>query len=236
MSAVVDFHSHILPGIDDGSKSIDESMAMLKMEWEQGIHQVVATPHFYPQHDQLSRFLDRRGQAFARLEEKVAGVPQLPKLHIGAEVHFFHGISDCDELPLLTIDNGKYILIEMPHCPWTEEMYYQLERICTKQNLHPIIAHVDRYLKGFRRGNTLQRLAELPVLVQANADFFLDRWTEKTAINMLRDGKIHLLGTDCHNLTSRKPNLEAALQKIEKRLGAEGISQIDHYGQTVLGD
>lgn len=236
MSTAVDFHSHILPGIDDGSKSVEESVAMLQMEWEQGISQVVATPHFYPQHDQLNRFLDRRERAAQQLKEKTADTRQLPKLHIGAEVHFFQGISDCDELPLLTIDNGKYILIEMPHSPWTDEMYYQLERICTKQNLHPIIAHMDRYLKGFRTEKTLQRLAELPVLVQANAEFFLNKWTQKAAINMLREGKIHLLGSDCHNLTSRKPNLEAALKKIEKRLGADGISQIDHYAQTVLAD
>lgn len=236
MSTAVDFHSHILPGIDDGSKSVEESIAMLQMEWEQGISQVVATPHFYPQHDQLNRFLERRERAVAQLEEKTADIQHFPKLHIGAEVHFFQGISDCDELPLLTIDNGKYILIEMPHLQWTDEMYRQLERICIKQNLHPIIAHIDRYLKGFRMEKTLQRLAELPVLVQANAEFFLDKWTQKAAINMLREGKIHLLGSDCHNLTSRKPNLEAALKKIEKRLGADGICQIDHYAQTVLAD
>lgn len=236
MSTAVDFHSHILPGIDDGSKNVEESIGMLQAEWEQGISQVVATPHFYPQHDQLSCFLVRRERAAQQLGEKTADIPQLPKIHIGAEVHFFPGISDCDELPLLTIDNGKYILIEMPHSSWSDEMYHQLDQIYIRQNIHPIIAHVDRYRKDFRTGKTLQRLAELPVLVQANAEFFLDKRTQKTAINMLREGKIHLLGSDCHNLISRKPNLEAALKIIEKRLGADGISQINHYAHTVLAD
>lgn len=236
MNKIVDFHSHILPGIDDGSKNIEESIAMLQMEQAQGIDCVVATPHFYPQNDQLPRFLDRRAQAEEILREKNGKQEKLPKLHIGAEVHFFRGISDCEELPLLTIDGGSYILIEMPQIPWTDEMYSQLERIYTKQNLHPIIAHIDRHLKGIRTAKLLQRLEDLPVLVQANAEFFLNRRTESLALRMLRDGKIHLLGSDCHNLTSRKPNLEEALKKIEKRLGEDVIARINHHEQTILTD
>lgn len=236
MNKIVDFHSHILPGIDDGSKNREESIAMLQMEQAQGIDCVVATPHFYPQHDQLSRFLDRRAQAEEILREKKGKQEKLPKLCIGAEVHFFRGISDCEELQLLTIDGGSHILIEMPQIPWTDEMYRQLERIYTKQNLHPIIAHIDRHLKGFRASRLLQRLEDIPVLVQANAEFFQNKRTQSLAMRMLRDGKIHLLGSDCHNLTTRKPNLEAALKKIEKRLGEDAIARINHYEQTVLTD
>lgn len=235
MNRTVDFHSHILPGIDDGSKNPEESVAMLQMEQAQGIDCVVATPHFYPQHDQLSCFLERRAQAVKLLKEKTEG-KDLPRLHIGAEVHFFQGISDCDALPQLTIGGGQYILIEMPQALWTEGMFNQLERIYTKHNLYPIIAHIDRYLGGFRSGKLLRRLEEMPVLVQANAEFFLDKRTEKKAIRLLEAGKIHLLGSDCHNLSSRKPNLEEALKLIRLRLGDEAIDHIHHYEQTVLAD
>ncbi len=236
MSSAVDFHSHILPGIDDGSKDTEESIAMLQMEQAQGIDCVVATPHFYPQRDQLDRFLERREQAVKRLVEKIGERSELPRLHIGAEVHFFRGIGDCNALSLLTIADGNYIMIEMPQLMWTDEMYRQLERIYTKQKLRPILAHIDRYLSGFRTAKLLKRLEELPVLIQANAEFFLDKRTEAVAMRMLRDGKIHLLGSDCHNLTSRKPNLEEALKKIEKRLGDEAIARINRYEQTVLAD
>lgn len=231
MKTFVDFHSHILPGVDDGSKDLAETLAMLQMEKEQGVEHVVATPHFYPQHDQLRRFLECRKQAEELLREKCSDLPQV---HIGAEVHFFRGISDCEELPLLTIDGGRYILIEMPQGVWTEEMLYQLERIYTKQNLQPIIAHIDRYLGGFRKAKLMRRLENLPVLVQANAEFFLNKRTEKAAMRMLKEGKIQLIGSDCHNLTSRKPNLEAALKKIEKTLGEEAVAQIYHYEQLIL--
>lgn len=233
MNVTVDFHSHILPGIDDGSKSPEESVAMLQMERAQGIQSVVATPHFYPQHDQLSRFLERREAAAALLKDKTEG-KGLPAVHIGAEVHFFQGISDCDALPQLSVNGGHYILIEMPHGPWSNEMYRQLEQIYIKHNLHPVIAHLDRYLHSFRCAGILRRLSELPVLVQANAEFFLDKHTEKTAMRMLRKGQIHLLGSDCHDLTSRKPNLEKACKKIEKRLGDEAFRYINRYEQETL--
>lgn len=236
MSTVIDFHSHILPGIDDGSKNTEQSVAMLQMQWEQGIRRVVATPHFYPQHDRLEYFLARRKESEEALWEKIRGLENIPRLHIGAEVHFFRGISDCEELPLLTIDGGRYILIEMPHGPWTDEMYHQLERIYTKRSLCPIVAHIDRYLNGLRRENRMQRLEELPVLIQANAEFFTSRRMEKTAMRMLRDGKIHLLGSDCHNLTDRKPNLSLALEKIEKRLGTNGLEKVRECEKIVLPD
>ena len=63
MNKIIDFHSHILPGIDDGSESVEQSIAMLRMEAEQGITHVVATPHFYPRHDTPQRFLQRRKDA-----------------------------------------------------------------------------------------------------------------------------------------------------------------------------
>ena len=236
MSTAVDFHSHILPGIDDGSKNPEESVEMLKCMQTQGIDCVVATPHFYPLHDQLDQFLERREQAVAAFREKIGAISTPPELHIGAEVHFFRGIGDCDALPLLTIDGGNYIMIELPHGVWNDEIYRQIEHICTKQNLHPIIAHIDRYLGGFWTAKKLERLWELPVLIQANADAFTNKRTEKKVMRMLKDGRIHLLGSDCHNLTTRKPNLEKALRKIEKHLGTEVIARIHECEKAVLAN
>ena len=69
MREIIDFHSHILPGIDDGSRNVEESIALLRKEAEQGITHVIATPHFYPQHDTPERFLKRRNEAETVLRE-----------------------------------------------------------------------------------------------------------------------------------------------------------------------
>lgn len=233
MSGMIDFHSHILPGIDDGSKSLEMSIAMLRMEAEQGIEHVVATPHFYPQHDTPEQFLKRRAEAENALREEMQKHPGLPTLSMGAEVYYFPGISDSEEISKLTIDESRYILIEMPTSSWTEAMYRELEGLYIKRGLIPIVAHIDRYIGRFRNHGILKRLARLPVLVQANAEFFLERSTSSLALRMLKKDGIHLLGSDCHNLTSRKPNLNGALDLINRKLGEDALEGIISYQQDV---
>lgn len=234
MCEIIDFHSHILPGIDDGSRNVEESIALLRKEAEQGITHVIATPHFYPRHDTPERFLERRAEAEMLLREEMSKHTGLPKLSIGAEVYYFNGISDSDSILLLTIDKERCILVEMPLCPWPEKVYRELEDIYCKQGLLPVVAHIDRYLGRFRTYGIPNRLAELPVLVQANADFFLNKSTAATALRMLKKDQIHLLGSDCHNLSDRSPNLMEAVTVIEKRLGSGPIEAICQWQQQAL--
>ena len=234
MSMVIDFHSHVLPGIDDGSASLEESIAMLRQESEQGIGHVVATPHFYGSRDNLDRFLERRAESVQLLREETEKHTGLPGLSVGAEVHFFTGISESRQIANLTISGTEYIMIEMPHGPWTDSMYRELEQIYVKQGLVPILAHLDRYLNRFRAHSVFKNLELLPVLVQANGSFFLNKATSAWAMRLLKKGKIHLLGSDCHNLTSRKPNLGLTVQAIEKSLGEDAVSGIMENGQEVL--
>lgn len=234
MSMVVDFHSHILPGIDDGSSGVEESVGMLKMEASQGVRHIMATPHFYAHHDSLEHFLEKRVQAERKLQEVMRQHPGLPEISVGAEVRYFPRMSNSDALQELTLGGSEYILIEMPGSAWTDRMYQELEDIPIKQGLTPVIAHVDRYIAPFATHGIPQRLAELPVLVQANASFFLHRSTARMALRMLKKGQIHLLGSDCHNLKTRKPNLGDAVAVIERRLGREAIERIQMNEREVL--
>lgn len=236
MSGIVDFHSHVLPGIDDGSASIEESIAMLQMEMDQGIRQVIATPHFYPRHDSPERFLARRNEAEARLRNAMASHGDLPQVICGAEVYFFSGISNCEALPELTIGNTRYVLIEMPLAPWTQSMYAEMEAIQARWGITPIIAHVDRYFSPLSTHGIPERLEELPVLVQANASFFLHSGSRGRALRMLKRNQIHLLGSDCHNLTNRSPNLDKALQVIGKRLPSDVLGRIELYQNQILAE
>lgn len=234
MGIRTDFHSHILPGVDDGSRSVEESLQMLQLEWEQGFTRVVATPHFYPNHDTPERFLNRRAAALEDLRAAMAGKEDLPQVILGAEVYYFSGISESDILFQLTSGQKSYIMLEMPTVPWTENMFRELESIHTKHGITPIIAHIDRYIRPFRTHGIPERLEELPVLVQANGEFFLHPATASLAMRLLKKDRIHLLGSDCHNLTSRKPDLGRAVQKIEKTLGPSVISRLREFEDLVL--
>lgn len=222
---IADFHSHILPGMDDGSGSVEESLAMLRLEADQGIGHVVATPHFDPRKDNPEAFLKRRDRAEALLRSAMEGMPELPKLTLGAEVYYFPGMGHSARLEALTVSGTRTLLVEMPAAPWEEAMYRDLEAL-SRQGLLPVIAHIDRYIGPFRRYGIPKRLENLPVLVQANASFFLKPATAGLALGMLEKQQIHLLGSDCHDLTSRPPNLGAALQRIRKKLGEEALEAI----------
>ena len=229
-----DFHTHILPRVDDGSESRAQSLEMLRLCKQMGIRHVVLTPHFYADRDHPDRFLARREASLEALREVMAG-ETLPELITGAEVHYFPNISRCDVLPQLAISDGRYILVEMPMCHWTDQMYQELEMIRMNLGLTPIIAHLDRYLTPFTAGSILRRVGELPVLVQVNGEAFLRRRTAWMALRMLKRGRIHLLGSDCHNLTSRKPNLGAVREVIRAKLGEEPLKRIADYEQQIIG-
>lgn len=230
---ITDFHSHILPGIDDGSKEIVQSLAMLRQAAEQGIHRMVATPHFYPHRDRPEAFLEARAESWDQLRQAMdAGLPQIV---LGAEVYFFRGISDSDFLKKLTIGESECVMIEMPLPPWPEEFYRELEAIRGKQGLTPVIAHVDRYIRPLRTFSIPERLEELPVLVQANASFFTGRATAAQAMKLLSRGQIQLLGSDCHDLDSRKPDLGAAIRRIEEKLGSSTLLKIENTQTTFFG-
>lgn len=234
MNRIVDFHSHILPGIDDGSQSLEESIAMLKLMAQQGIRHVIATPHFYARYDDPEQFLLQREKAEKCLRREMEKYEGMPELTVGAEVHFFSGMSHSDLLNDLTIGGKRCILIEMPDVPWTDSMYRELEYLSLRRGLLPIVAHVDRYIAPLRTFGIPQKLEQLPVLVQANASFFLRGTTRSLALKLLRKNQIQLLGSDCHNLTTRKPNLDGAVELIRQRLGDEGLDRILYYQDEVL--
>ena len=235
MATLTDFHSHILPNIDDGSSSVEESVAMLRLMAEQGIKRVVATPHFMPNLDTPESFIEKRNESERLLRSAMEGIDGLPELEMGAEVYFFRGMSESETLPMLSIGNTGAILIEMPPAPWSETIFRELDSIWTTRRLLPIIAHVERYITPFTAKKVLRRLAGMHVLVQSNASFFTDKRSSSLALRLLKKRMIHLIGSDCHGIESRVPNMQGAISVIEGRLGIEAIERIAFYEDSVLG-
>lgn len=231
---LVDFHSHILPGIDDGSPDLDTSLAMLEKSFAQGIETVVATPHFDANYDTPEEFFHRRNEAEKALRQEMAKRTNMPRLHIGAEVFYFPGISDSALLSDLTIDKTLFVLIEMPTCRWTDHIYAELEGIYLKQGLVPIVAHLDRYYHRFGFSKVLKKLQKLPVLIQCNTDFFLHSSTQHLALRMLKRGQIHLLGSDCHDMRHRTPDLGNTAKWICDHIGDGWMDAIIENQEDIL--
>ncbi len=228
---MIDWHSHLLPAIDDGSRSVSESLSILEMMASQGVNTVVATPHFYANAEQVDKFLERREKSFEDLKSRLP--ENSPNILLGAEVKYYPGISKLESLEKLTAQGSKLLLLEMPMIKWTEYTVRELEELASLKGITVMLAHIERYLK-LQSSDVWNRLYESGVLMQVNASFFLEFRTRRKALEMLKNGKIHFIGSDCHNITSRPPRIGKAYENIKKKFGERFINQINEYGATHL--
>ena len=226
-----DWHSHVLPNVDDGSRDVAESLRLLEMLAEQGVGKVIATPHFIADNESVSAFIKRRNDSYNRLKE-VAN-KGMPEIVLGAEVAYYSGISRLSNLKELCIDRTGLLLLEMPFSVWREYTLKEVVEIATAKNIVVILAHIERYLK-FQPYKTLEQLMEIGVLMQVNASYFAELRTRRKALSLLKKGGIQFLGSDCHNLTSRAPKLGTAYEVIKNKFGEDFVWQMNEYGNSLL--
>ena len=218
---MIDYHCHILPQMDDGPDRLSECLTMLRHSKEQGVEVMVSTSHFYADEDYPAQFVERRNAAFRRLREAMGrNTDSYPLIVLGAEVLYFPGISQAQDIEKLTIGSGRTILVEPPMAPWSDAMLDEIVELGGNLHSRPVVAHVDRYMRMLKDKRLIDRVLERNLLVQVNASWFIDPKTVRFAVRNLKQGKIHLIGSDCHNLLSRSPNLGQARQQA-KAYGAE---------------
>ncbi len=219
---MIDFHSHILPKMDDGSRSYAESMAMLKELSNQGIETVIATPHFYANDESVAAFLERRDASFERIREVVQS--DISEIKLGAEVRYYEGISRLESIEDLCIEGTNLLLLEMPFSRWTEYTINELTDICCSGKVILVLAHIDRYLK-LQKWKVFDVLLRNGALMQINAGFINSVFTKRKAIGLLKSGAVHFIGSDCHNMANRAPDIGRAYGVISKKLGSDFLSE-----------
>lgn len=224
---MIDVHSHILPGVDDGSASVEESLELLRLSRQQGVKLLFATPHFSAAKEDPASFLARRKAAAAQLS---LDPDTMPRLRLGAEVAYFGGMSHCQELGDLCLEGTNLLLLEMPFSHWSDRMISEVCAIRQQLGLLPVLAHVERYAKRSQMGTYCHQLLQ-ETLFQCNAGYFLRFSTKGKALRQLKNGQIHLLGSDAHNLTNRVPKLGEAARIIREKLG-EGY--LEHLSDPIL--
>lgn len=211
---MVDFHSHILPEIDDGARDVSESLDMVEESKAQGVDIIVATPHFYADEDDPISFVQRRQEAYNKLIAAMRyNSDEYPKIFLGSEILYFPGMSDCDELSLLKIEKSDVILIEPPMLPWSDFILDEIESVGRNLRCIPVIAHIDRYMQILGDYNLIDKLSGRKVLVQCNASFFMKPHMKAYAAEYISDSRVHLIGSDCHNMSNRAPNMLFAQQE-----------------------
>lgn len=212
MTEICDIHGHFLPAMDDGCKTVEESLLVLRESYAQGIRCMVATPHYYPV-ETVEAFLARRQNAWQSLKAYLDN--SLPRVVLGAEVAYHPGLCYEKNLDRLCMGNSRYLLLEMPFSQWENSLLRDVRSICTVMGITPIIAHLERYL-GMQKKSAVHELLDMNVLVQMNAENLLGRFDGRAGRKMIKSGMVQLLGSDCHNMTHRRPNLGKAMEILKK--------------------
>ena len=232
---MIDFHSHILPEMDDGSRSLSESIDMLFASKEQGVTTMIATAHYYQSRESIDEFLARREKSFNRLMEKSHDF-QTPNVYLGAEVAFFLGMSKMENLEQLKIQGTECILIEMPFSIWTSSIINEIYSVINNLALTPILAHVERYPDFSANSSKLDDLINLGAIFQMNGEFINSWKSKRRALRHLKQGDYFILGSDSHNMDTRRPNLGETMQTIQKKLGPRRLEEIVELGNSLFID
>ena len=231
---MIDIHTHVLPGIDDGSHNMEETERLLTEEHRQGVDVVAATPHFYASQDSIHGFLEKRDRAYAQTMEHLSGRTDVPRLLRGAEVYYFPGMGSAEHLPELTLEGTNVLLLEMPFAQWTRSVYREVEQIIRVQHLTVLLAHLERFSDYQKDRSVWEDVLDLPVYVQLNTGSFSEWKKRRFDMRVLKSDLPTVLGSDCHNMSHRPPNLPAGREVIRKKLGSAVLDELDHTAERLL--
>ena len=172
------------PAADHGSTGISETKNQLAFYRKAGVDTVVATPHFYPNSVSIDSFLDTVNSAAAELTELLATEGDSPRVLLGAEVLYCENMHHMDGLEQLCIRGTDILLLELPLSDdWSPALFHTVRELNKRYRV--VLAHIDRYIAPFRTFGIPERLERLPVLVQANGSFFLEKATASMALRLL---------------------------------------------------
>lgn len=187
----IDFHAHVLPGADHGSKDLQVSLKQLQGAKNVGVDTIVATPHYYGWKQDLSEFRNSRKETWELLqpEAEALGIQVIP----AAEVTLYQELPELPSLTELTIPNTSYLLLEMPMESWGNWVYTAIEKIISVHKILPIIVHVDRYPE-----KEVEKLLDWNLVYQINAEAFQSIWKRRKFVQWVQQERVQLIGSDVH--------------------------------------
>ncbi|MFK9094239.1 tyrosine-protein phosphatase [Bacillus salipaludis] len=220
---MIDIHCHILPGIDDGAKNMDESLTMAREAVKEGIHSIIATPHLNNQYDnrRLS-ILEKVEELNQSLQEANIDLKVLP----GQEPRIFGEIlNDFENGDIQTLNDSQYLFIEFPssHVPrYTEKLLFDIQ----VKGLTPIIVHPERNAELMERPEVLYNLVEKGALTQVTASSLCGYFGKKIknfSIQLIEANQTHFIASDAHNVVNRTFKMEEAFDFLDLKFGTDYV-------------
>ncbi|MDR7002195.1 CpsB/CapC family capsule biosynthesis tyrosine phosphatase [Neobacillus niacini] len=231
---MIDIHCHILPGIDDGAQSFEDSIAMAKEASKEGIHTIIATPHLNSQYDnRRPQILTKVEELNRVLQEKEIDVKILP----GQEPRIYGEIlEDFQQNQIQTLNDSSYLLIEFPsnHVPrYTERLLFDVQI----QGLIPIIVHPERNSELMERPELLYQFVEKGALTQVTASSvagYFGKKIKEFSHQLIETNLTHFIASDAHNITSRSFKMQEAFDLIQSKFGIDYVYLFKENAELVV--
>lgn len=224
---MVDFHTHILPNIDDGSKNVQETFSLIKEAENVGFDTIISTSHYIEQYYNTPNkdrkiWLDALSSKF---DEQNINM----KLYLGSEIYITEKIIDLiKEEEAATINNTNYVLFELPMNAkpfYLNDVIFEL----LKHDMKPILAHPERYSFVQKNPNDVYDLIQKGVLMQSNYGSFMGYYgnsVKVTVKKLLKNNMIHFLGSDVHKPKTIYPKIPEVLEELKKLIGEEKVYEL----------
>ena len=224
---MVDMHSHIIPGIDDGSKSVDETFKMITEARRAGFTDVILTPHCLTNH-----YEPTTGEIILwknKLQEIINNQKMEINLHSGMEIYISNQMEDLvKDNSILTLADSKYMLVELPlssTVSFFDYVLYFLQSI----SVQLILAHPERYKSVQENPELVEDYIDKGALIQCNYGSILGLYgnaAEKTMKTLLKNHQVHFLGSDCHRVKTIYPLIPQAVRRIKRIVGEKEFKKI----------
>ncbi|MBO4845808.1 MAG: hypothetical protein J5525_05810 [Lachnospiraceae bacterium] len=238
MNRIFDMHNHILWGVDDGSQDIEMTLRMLRMAEQDGITDIILTPHNKPNRRNL--YATEMVDMIAELKKKIAVEGIRMNLYPGNEI--FYRLDVCERLEIgkaATMAGSRYVLLEFnPMDDW-EHIKRGADDLL-QGGYFPIIAHVERYVNVIKDIDRVDYLVDKGCYIQINAASIMGEIgfiVKKQCKNLMKEGLVSFIATDAHEDVRRVPKLAECVRYITKKYGEETAFKLfETNPQMILDD
>ena len=225
---MIDLHCHIIPGVDDGSESLDESIEMCRIAARDGITKIVCTPH-----NVVGKYNNNSAKIMSCVKELQADIDSknIPlTLYPGCEIHLdFNLVKKIKAGELMTMNNsGRYIILELPGETLPQNLDESISSLVFA-GIIPIIAHPERNLAIRSNPALLYRLVKLGALSQLTTSSLIGRFgstIEEFSIFLIEHNLVHMMATDAHSSRQRRPILSKGLKRLKEIIGQEAAMEM----------
>lgn len=226
MKGLIDIHCHMLPGIDDGAKTIEETIKMVSLAYKSGVRKIICTPHYHAGRYRPSR--EKIEQQFTLVKKIVEQASDDIFLYIGHEINYEQDILKLlEEEKLFTLADSNYVLIEFSTGVGYNEIKRALQSVVMGGYV-PILAHAERYGCLVEDISLVKELIDGGVYIQINAFSIMEgqRKIKRFIKELIKKDLLHLVATDAHDTEYRPPELIRAYNYIAKKYNVQYADEL----------